>query len=271
LAESFQNEKDYSRALDFYTKAIKLDSLNAIRYYYRSWLLSEYINDNNNAIKDIDKAIKLDKNDPRWFLMQAKVFERMNNNSKALNAYNESIKLSNNSAEFVSERGKFYFKIGEESKALLDIDNAVKKDSLFKKSYYYKAEILIGQNKQLEAINMLKKVSEKFENDTISNKLIGDIYLSAKNYNNALHYYMKAASAINGNKGYMMVDPNECLIFGSDVCSKIAEIYKMLGEIDLMCEYKNMALKSLKNELRPKKDEIEGKLNSFFLNCTNSK
>ena len=271
LAESFQNEKDYARALDFYTKAIKRDSLNAIRYYYRSWLLSEYMNEHDAALKDMDKAIKLDKNDSRWFLMQAKVFERMNNNNKALNAYNESIKLSNNSAEYVSERGKFYFKIGEESKALLDIDNALKKDSLFKKSYYYKAEIFIGQNKQPEAINLLKKVSEKFENDTISNKLIGDIYLSEKNYNKALHYYVKAAFAITSNKEYMTVYPNKYLIFGSDIYYKIAEIYKILGENDLMCEYRNLALISLKSELRPQKDEIEKKLNSAFFNCVNSK
>lgn len=157
-------------------------------------------------------------------------------------------------------------------KSNIDINNAIKLDSSLKISYYYKANILVSQNKQNEAIFLLKGLSEKFENDTISNKLLGDIYFSNKNYHKALNYYTKALYAIVDNKEvYRTVEPNKFILFESDLYYKIAEAYNVLEEFDLMCENLNNAKKSLKKELRPDKEEIERKFEKSLLNCSASK
>ena len=271
LAETFQIEKNNSNALEYYTKAIKFDSLNPVRYYYRGWLLSEFMKKHKEALSDLNKAIELENNNPKWYLMRAIIFERNGENKKAELDYNKAIKLSNNSAFYLSERGRFYLNLNQIEKSNIDINTAMKLDSNLKRALYYKSDLLIKQNKQDEAIILLKQLCEKFENDTISNKLLGDIYFSNKSYHKALNYYIKASNAISGNKEYMTVEPNMCIVFASDLYFRIAEIYKIFNEFDLMCDNLNNAKKTLKNELRPDKDKIEDKIESSNLNCSNGK
>ncbi len=165
---------------------------------------------------------------------------------------------------------QFYYNINQLEKSKIDIDNAINVDSSLKKSYYYKADLLIKQNKQDEAITLLKHVSEKFENDTVSNKLLGDIYFSSKNYHKALSFYSKALNAAISNNTYMTIQPNMVIVFASDLYYKIAEIYKIMDEVDLNCEFLSKAKIALKYELRPDKEILEERINSSsaISNCS---
>lgn len=100
-------------------------------------LLSAKQNIHNNmpdaAIEDLEKAEKLDKNNPEIYFLKGNInMTRRDYNSAMLN-YNQAILLNENYTEAYVNRGKLWFYLGEEEKKCADY---LKAESLGAKNLY---------------------------------------------------------------------------------------------------------------------------------------
>jgi tetratricopeptide (TPR) repeat protein len=257
LGEMMQTSEDKTIALNYFNQAIVYDPYNPEKYFLRGWFLGIYLKKYEESIKDINKSIEFDKDNPKWYIKRAKIYLLQGDQKKAGKDFNQAVKLSNENAFYIAERGNYLSTINEYNTAEKDLYEALNKDSTIRCVYHYITENLIRQNKQSQAINFATATRDRFENDTVSFEQLGRIYLEKKDLIKSLKAYQTAATIMDFNLEYKTIEPGTNHIFSSDIYIKIAGIYSQLNEISLQCESFQYALKTLKNETRPDKLELE--------------
>ena len=125
--DEFFNLEDFSKAIDFYNKAINLDDDDYETFYYRG--ISKYFLDQNSeAIKDLDKAIKLNPEDSRiWdFRGRSKYF--LGQYEEAIKDLDKAIKLNPDDFCIWEFRGKSNYHLDQNNEAIKDLDEAINLD-----------------------------------------------------------------------------------------------------------------------------------------------
>jgi tetratricopeptide (TPR) repeat protein len=110
-----------------------------------------------------------------------------------------------------------------------------------------------AQEKRLELVIG----NSKFENDTTTHLLLGDIYEEKKDYLKAIKHYQGAISIMEFNLAYQSIDPDYYPVFLSDCYAKLGDIYAILNDKELVCENYRNAIIALVDETRPDKIELE--------------
>jgi tetratricopeptide (TPR) repeat protein len=257
LAYYYQKINDNTCSLNFYNSAIKYDPKEVLRYYERAWFFALYTNDFKSAIHDINEAIKINKEDPYFFLQRAKINKLSENFKDAKNDYKKAIELSNEGIIYLLEMAEFYNHINDTLNADKIFQIVDQQDSMNKNYLHFKTTFLIKNKKYEEAIRYAKISIELDSKDTISYFQLGQIYQYKKDNLKALNAYKNAEDIMVYSDHYKAVDASdESQIFLSDVQNRIKELYIILGEIDLSCEYQNKAIESLSQETRSKKNNL---------------
>jgi tetratricopeptide (TPR) repeat protein len=91
----------------------------------------------------------------------------------------------------------------------------------------------------------------------VSYNQLGSIYLIQKEYIKALDAFQKASSIMEFNSGYRTIEPDQEQVLLSDVYLKMADIYRILEQKDLICAYYQKAISAIENEMRPDKTEVK--------------
>jgi tetratricopeptide (TPR) repeat protein len=100
-------------------------------------LMSARQNIHNNlpdaALSDLEKAEKLDKNNPEIYFLRGNIHMTSNDYNSAMLDYNQAILLNENYTEAYLNRGRLWFYLGEEDKKCADY---LKAESLGAKNLY---------------------------------------------------------------------------------------------------------------------------------------
>lgn len=253
----FQRTKDFSKPLEYYSQAIKYDPNKGLRYFWRGAYYNDYLKDYKNALFDIEHALKLEPENPRYLLYRAKINMNNGNADVARKDYDKTIKISNNHPMYIAHRGNYYRQLKEFERAEKDIENALKSDSAYPKMYHYQILLLKDQNLIEEAISVGKTAASKFGNDTTTHFLLGQIYFEKKDYLKSIKHYQEAISIMEFNLAYQSFGPDYYPVFLSDCYAKLGDIYVILNDKELVCENYRNAIIALVDETRPDKIELE--------------
>ncbi len=153
--------KEPDKKIEFYTKAIAINSYNPQYYYYRGLAYkakalfplaiedftrainyqpnypSAYasraetyssMGQQDQAIADYTKAISLEPRNATYFLNRGIAQYKKGDNDKAVEDYSEAIRLKPNYARAFNNRGAIYYRKGENDKALADYNDAIRLD-----------------------------------------------------------------------------------------------------------------------------------------------
>ena len=182
---------DYDEAIDYYGKAIELNSKNSEAYLFRGSAWDE-LKEYNKAIADYDEAIKLNPNDDLAYNNRGNALYKLKEYNKAIADYDEAIKLNPNYYEAYNNRGIAWDELGKYNKAIADYDEAIKLNPNYSAAYNNRGLAwakLKEYNKAIadydEAIKRNLKLAEVYNNRGIA-------WDELKEYNKAIADYDEA-------------------------------------------------------------------------------
>lgn len=156
LANFYQENEDYEKAIAIMEKRLRKDSLNdklqeAIAYlYYENDDTAQAINYYKNAYKLVPE---------KDYLIAMATLEAGKQNSIALQLADEIIRIDNtNSADKAYYvKGIYFSRIGQMDLAIENLDKAIRSGYTFTPPYLEKAKILMGQKNYQAAVSTLDK------------------------------------------------------------------------------------------------------------------
>jgi serine/threonine protein kinase/Tfp pilus assembly protein PilF len=126
--DALVEEKEFTKAIDDYSEAIRLDPRSAEAWYRRGFA-RYYLRDYDDAIKDYTEAIHLDPTDGRAYFERARAWHNGKNQyEKSVEDCTEAIRLKYELALSFSNRGLARQQMKEYDKALKDFDEAIRLD-----------------------------------------------------------------------------------------------------------------------------------------------
>ena len=244
---TYQNEKDYSKAIKHYSNAIKLNPQMITAYANRG---STY-GDNGNlekAIKDFNKAIELKPDFAGAYYNRGRTYRRNGNLEKAIKDFNKAIGLEPGFAEAYTNRGNAYIEKGDLEKAIKDYDKAIKLEPDDATAYYNRGRTY-RRNGDLEkaikdyskAIELKPDFAEAYDMRGIAYYEKGDYDWAIKDYdkvielepNNAKAYNIRGVTWLhlrkwdNANSDLTVASSK-----GLDIISVFREIHKNVAEFE---------------------------------------
>jgi tetratricopeptide (TPR) repeat protein len=199
----FNFQKDYNKAIQYFTKAIELE-LSDAAYYYRGisyYELKEYA----KAIEDLTKAIKLKLNDAEYYFSRGISYRGFKDYKKAIEDLTKAIELEPNDALFYFSRNISYYEFKEYAKAIEDITKAIELKPNYA-DYYYSRGISYYELKEYEkSIEDLTKAIELEPNDALFYYNRGISYRRLRDYKKAIE---DISNAIN-------IEPNDAVFYFS--------------------------------------------------------
>ena len=149
------SEKDSSKAIALYTKAIELNPDFAAAYNNRGILLSE-LKDFAGAMSNYNKAIELNPNDADAYVNRGILKSSMGDDEKAIIDYDRAIELAPDDYAAYNNRACSFLLLGKLDKAFEDVSMALNKNKNDSYSYDTRGQIYMamGENDQaLEDFN----------------------------------------------------------------------------------------------------------------------
>lgn len=116
-------DKRYDKAERYFTKALKVDSSNAMNHYRRALVRIKLFN-HKGALVDLSEAIALKPDFDTFYLKRAQVYRLLDIDHKAMSDLNKAIKLNPSSSEAFDMRGKFRLSLGDRTGARIDLNKA---------------------------------------------------------------------------------------------------------------------------------------------------
>jgi len=122
----YLSQGNYKEAVVNYTKALMINPKNPEYLNNRGVALSA-LNDNLNALKDFDAAIKAANNEvlPEYYFNRGNVFRKLGEHNEAVADYTRAIKKVKGKSEYYNNRGISYFNLKDYARALNDFEQAV--------------------------------------------------------------------------------------------------------------------------------------------------
>jgi len=128
--KEYQNNSDYTNAINAYSEAIKLDEYFAAAYFWRGLAYEQrYPYDWELAISDFTTSIKYNYNlaysyNNRGYAYADKYYEKHDYN-KALADYNEAIKIDPDNFTFIANRAKLFYDMENYKSAVDEYTKAI--------------------------------------------------------------------------------------------------------------------------------------------------
>ena len=124
---TWNQQRDFDKAIVYYTEAIRLDPRYADAYFARGYAWNEKKRF-ENAIADYSEAIRLDPHNANTYLNRGYVHSGNKDFDKAIADYTEAIQLRPNDADAYKYRGFARSSIRDYEDALNDFDQAIRLD-----------------------------------------------------------------------------------------------------------------------------------------------
>jgi len=187
---------DVNKAINDYSKCIELDSLYKDVYINRGRLYYN-MNKNEEALKDFNMAVRVDRND-KAYNNRGSVLMRYGLNEEALKDFNMALKINQMSVETYNNRGILYVSMGKMKDAIDDYNRAEKIDSLYSQTYNNRAIAYFKLGMIDSAMYDWNKSIKLNPNNYKAYYNMGQAYFNLKRYNDAIRCYNKVLH-INNN------------------------------------------------------------------------
>jgi tetratricopeptide (TPR) repeat protein len=141
LGIEYYLKKEYDKAIENLTEAIKLEPDNA-KYYNERGKNYGWLKDFEKAVADHSKAIELEPDNAKYYNSRGINYNWLNEYEESIADHSKAIKLEPDNAEYYNERGKNYSWLSEYEKAIADFSNAIELESDNAGYYLYLARTL---------------------------------------------------------------------------------------------------------------------------------
>jgi tetratricopeptide (TPR) repeat protein len=208
--ESYNSQK-YLSAVEYFTRALNDDSLNA-EYYFQRGNSYVTLGDIENAFSDFNKAIFLDSTDSRFVLNRGQLYSDLEDYSLALKDFHVAQALQPENPWVYFNLGYCSYLSGNLNDAIDFYSEAIKLDSVFIKAYVNRGNVYSDLKEPEKAISdftfaielnpddeiaFTNRASEYFDTGEFQNA-INDLDEAIKlNGNNSKYYYSRAEAKIN--------------------------------------------------------------------------
>ena len=219
-------EQNKDKAIELYSKVIKLDEYNVGAYNNRGALKAQ-LGNSNGAIDDFNKAIELNPKDAGAYNNRGNIKKHLGDLDGALEDYNKSAELDPKEKGIYQNRAMLNQKLKDYNGAIADYNQAIELDpknaELYNNRGNAKADVLDIEGAMTDynkAIELNPNIAEIYFNR-------GQLY-----YN--LHLYDK--SLIDYNRG-IELSPNN-----SGAYNNRADLYLKMGQLDNALDDINTAI-----------------------------
>lgn len=118
------NEKDYDKALDYFSREIKDNPKDAVTYFYRATIYDSR-DQNAAALSDINNSIKYFTTKDKVllsgaFCLRGNIYLKIENYEKTFNDYEAAIKLVPDDPDIYIDRAQIYYDLNQYDKAEAD-------------------------------------------------------------------------------------------------------------------------------------------------------
>ncbi len=119
----YGKESKLSKAISYFTKAIKINPKMRDAYYSRGYAYGEQ-GKFTQAIADYSKAIEIGPNYAEVYYNRGTIYIKQNNFTQAISDFTKAIEIEPNYADAYNNRGASYYTIKEYDKAWADVHKA---------------------------------------------------------------------------------------------------------------------------------------------------
>ena len=181
----------FDKAIKDYERAIKLN-LDYAKAYERRALAYFKKDDYDQAIADYGRVIELEPNYAEIYNYRGNAYQNKDNYDQAIVDYDDAIKLKPDYAGAYNNRGFAYQNKGEYDQAIEDYDNAIKHDSHYALAYKNRGFAYYNNKKYDLAIKDYDKAIDLKLDYAKAHYNRGLAYSKKGNYNKAIEDYNKA-------------------------------------------------------------------------------
>ncbi len=193
---------NYEAAISDYNFVIQVRP-EASMYINRGMAHLEHSN-YNSALRDLETAVRLEKNDPETYRIIGDVYFAKNDLETAIEYYGMALEIDPNNEQTLNNRGNTYHEMGLEALALQDYDHAI---SVYKNSYTYtnRANYWLKQGEYEKSLADCKKATQLDYNNAEAYYCVGlvenakgNATVSLENFNKAIAIQNNRADFYNG-------------------------------------------------------------------------
>ena len=129
-----QNERDYSKAIGHYSRAIELNP-RSVEAYNNCGIAYRSIGDVDRDIEDYDKAIELNPEYADVYNNRGVAYKRKGDVDRDIEDYDKAIELNPEYADVYNNRGVAYIEKGDVDRAIEDYDKAIELNPGYAEAY----------------------------------------------------------------------------------------------------------------------------------------
>ena len=148
---AYSEKKDYNRAIQDFSQAIRLDPTNAIVFNNRGNAYRDK-QDHDSAILDYSQAIRLDPSYVVAFNNRGNAYRNKQDYDKAIQDYSQAIRLNPNYALAYNNRGYTHFDKKDYERAIQDFNLAIRLDPKYTVAYNNRGNAYLSKNEYSRAI-----------------------------------------------------------------------------------------------------------------------
>lgn len=208
-----QKEKDYSKAIEHYSNAIKLNPETVETYNNRGIAYSDTCA-YDRAIEDLNKAIELNPNDAEFYNNRGIAYRSKGKVHLAIEDYNKAIDLDPRDVEFYNNRGIAYYKKGDVDRAIADYNKAIALNPDYIEAYNNRGIAYNFNDEPERAVKDFNKAIEVNPEFALAYYIRGATWLRLRKWDNARSDLTLAKSK------------------GVDIIAKFRDDYKNVAEFE---------------------------------------
>ena len=132
--EAYGNLGDPARAIKDFDRALRLDPGDARAYYNRGFAYRK-LGDTARAIEDYDRALQIDPGFAPAYNDRGFVYRNLGDPARAIENYDQALRIDPDDALVLNNRGFAYFNLGNPARAIEDYDQALRIDPAYAPAY----------------------------------------------------------------------------------------------------------------------------------------
>lgn len=167
------------------------------------------------AQQQLDKALALDPNSVKAYIMLGRLFFRLSNFKMAMKNYQHALSIDPQNAEAHYQLAKTCEAMYRPDFALIELEKAVANRQDYAEAYYDWGNLLLQMGDAEKAIPKLEYVLKINPNDAYAHYTLGTAYLKIEDYHAALHHF-KASTQINQSDAYTYYNLGICCVKTKD-------------------------------------------------------
>lgn len=202
-----QGKDNFERALDCFTKAIKLSPKNKDYYYWRAntYLWLETRQDNLKAIDDLTTALSFQVDNAKYYYWRGRAYTYLKEYSQLKNAisdFTEAISIDSTNADYYWWRGQAYFESEQYQDSIEDFDRAIQHESGSASYYYWKAKAYGKLGDSASEKKSIQKAIDSNSSDPSYHYYLGALYFNEHDYDNAIAEFAACVDNAPDGAGY---------------------------------------------------------------------